>query len=126
MPVGRVVLPIGLLVIGVGAIAYYVGAAQIYGWIVPGTVIRAAVALTYLAAGTLAWLRRPEYLTGRVMVLTAFLVLLPPAAAIQRERRHLRHRERLRRHLRGGAGLPVADISVRPSRLESPGWPPGR
>ncbi len=78
MPVGRVVVPIGLLVIGIGAIAYYVAAAQIYGWIMPGTVIRAAVAVAYLGAGTLAWLRRPEYFTGRLMVFTAFLVLLPP------------------------------------------------
>jgi class 3 adenylate cyclase len=33
--------------------------------------------LAYLSAGTLAWMRRPEYLTGRLMVVAGFLVLVP-------------------------------------------------
>jgi hypothetical protein len=78
MPRERAWLPIGLGLIGVGAVGYYLAAGLIYGWILPGTAVRAAIALAYLGAGTVAWLRRPEYLTGRLMVLAAFLVLLVP------------------------------------------------
>lgn len=71
-------LPIALGLIGLAATGYYVAAGLLYGWILPGTGVRAAIALAYLGAGTIAWLRRPEYLTGRLMVLAAFLVLLVP------------------------------------------------
>jgi class 3 adenylate cyclase len=77
MRIRRVALPIVLLLIGIGALCFYLGAAVIYGPFQPGTVLRATLFMAYLGAGTLAWIRRPEYLTGRLMVLAAFLLLVP-------------------------------------------------
>ena len=78
MRIRRVAVPIVLLLVGIAIVGYYVAAALVYGWAAPGTAIRATVAVAYLGAGTLAWLRRPEYLTGRIMVLVGFLGMLIP------------------------------------------------
>lgn len=77
MRIRRIAVPIILLLIGIGAVCFYLGAAVIYGPFEPGTVLRATLVVAYLGAGTLAWLRRPEYLTGRLMVLAAFLLMVP-------------------------------------------------
>ncbi|HYI33860.1 MAG TPA: adenylate/guanylate cyclase domain-containing protein [Glaciibacter sp.] len=77
MGIRRAAVPIVLLLIGIGALCLYLAAAVIYGPFLPGTVLRTTLFVAYLGAGTLAWLRRPEYLTGRLMVLAAFLLMVP-------------------------------------------------
>ncbi len=48
------------------------------GFITFGTVAMAAYVLAFALTGTVAWYRRPEYLTGRLMVLAAYLTLISP------------------------------------------------
>lgn len=70
-------MPLALLVLGVALIAIYQLSGLLNGWYAPGTLLRGILALAYVVAGTLAWRRRPDYLTGRIMLLAGFLALVP-------------------------------------------------
>jgi class 3 adenylate cyclase len=70
-------MPLALLVLGVALIALYQVSALLNASYAPGTLLRGTLALAYMVAGTLAWRRRPDYLTGRIMLLAGFLALVP-------------------------------------------------
>jgi class 3 adenylate cyclase len=74
-------LPVAILAIGLATVAaYLIGAWQTTS-LTAEALVRGALVLAYLFAGTLAWMRRPEYLTGRLLVLAGFLVLVPALQA---------------------------------------------
>lgn len=59
----------------VGAYLWLAVATQL---VTIGTVMTAAYAVIFAATGAIVWLRRPEYLTGRLMVFAGFLTLVNP------------------------------------------------
>ena len=67
---------LGLVVVAlVGAYVWRAVATQIVTF---ATLVTAAYALTFAITGAIVWLRRPEYLTGRLMVAAGFLTLVNP------------------------------------------------
>jgi class 3 adenylate cyclase len=58
--------------------AAYLVFALATGTFALGTAAGVSSACAYAVAGTLVWLRRPDYLTGRVMVLAGYLTLVSP------------------------------------------------
>src|SRR5437773_8504177 len=74
-------IPVAILAIGSVAVAAYLVGAWQAASLAADTLVRGALVLAYLVAGTLAWMRRPEYLTGRLLVLAGFLALVPALQA---------------------------------------------
>ena len=66
---------------GVLVVAFYAGTAIRTGSFSVATALSVAHVLAFLAAGVIVWLRRPEYRTGKLMVLAGYLTCV---SALQR------------------------------------------
>lgn len=78
LPTGASGAPAWLSVGVAGLVGAYLWFAVSTGFITYGTFATAAYALAFAVTGTVVWYRRPEYLTGRLMVLAAYLTLISP------------------------------------------------
>ena len=72
--------PIWLGLAIVALVGAYIWRATATQFVTFATLVTAAYALTFAITGAIVWLRRPEYLTGRLMVVAGFLTLVNPLA----------------------------------------------
>ena len=70
--------PIWLGLAAVALAGAYLWFAVATRLVATSTVLTAAYAAAFAATGAIVWLRRPEYLTGRLMVVAGFLTLVNP------------------------------------------------
>ncbi len=71
-------LPVALALGVVILVGAYVWFAVAMRFVTFAAVATAAYAVAFAVSGTLVWLRRPEYVTGRFMVLAGYLTLITP------------------------------------------------
>ena len=70
--------PIWLGLVVVALVGAYIWRAVATQFVTFATLVTVAYAVTFAITGAIVWLRRPEYLTGRLMLLAGFLTLVAP------------------------------------------------